>query len=130
MIYFKSTQQRRTKNNFSLEEKMAMIQEYLTTDVSMSEMTRKYHIGHSSIPRWMANFGIPMPERVLPSNVMVQQNEKQTSAITVESLESQLKSLQAELEREKLRNLALNTMIDVAEEELHIDIRKKAGAKQ
>ena len=71
-----------------------------------------------------------MPERVLPSNVMVQQNEKQTSAITVESLESQLKSLQAELEREKLRNLALNTMIDVAEEELHIDIRKKAGAKQ
>ena len=61
---------------------------------------------------------------------MVQQKEKQTSAITVESLESQLKSLQAELEREKLRNLALNTMIDVAEEELHIDIRKKAGAKQ
>ena len=61
---------------------------------------------------------------------MVQQNEKQTNAITVESLESQLKSLQAELEREKLRNLALNTMIDVAEEELHIDIRKKAGAKQ
>ena len=109
---------------------MAMIQEYLTTDVSMSEMTRKYHIGHSSIPRWMDNFGIPMPERVLPSNVMVQQNEKQTSAITVESLENQLKSLQAELEREKLRNLALNTMIDVAEEELHIDIRKKAGAKQ
>ena len=109
---------------------MAMIQEYLTTDVSMSEMTRKYNIGHSSIPRWMDNFGIPMPERVLPSNVMVQQNEKQTSAITVESLENQLKSLQAELEREKLRNLALNTMIDVAEEELHIDIRKKAGAKQ
>ena len=129
MIYFKSTQQRR-KNNFSPEEKMAMIQEYLTTDISMSAMIRKYHIGHSSIPRWMANFGIPMPERVLPSNVMVQQNEKQTSAITVESLESQLKSLQAELEREKLRNLALNTMIDVAEEELHIDIRKKAGAKQ
>ena len=32
MIYFKRTKQRR-KNNFSLEEKMAMIQEYLTTDV-------------------------------------------------------------------------------------------------
>ena len=129
MIYFKSTKQRR-KNNFSLEEKMAMIQEYLTTDVSLSGMARKYHIGHSSIPRWMANFGIPMPERVLPSTTMVQQNEKQTKAITIESLESQLKSLQAELEREKLKNLALSTMIDVAEEELHIEIRKKAGAKQ
>ena len=129
MIYFKRTQQRR-KNNFSLEEKMAMIQEYLTTDVSLSGMARKYHIGHSSIPRWMANFGIPMPERVLPSTTMVQQNEKQTKAITIESLEIQLKSLQAELEREKLKNLALSTMIDVAEEELHIEIRKKAGAKQ
>lgn len=129
MIYFKRTKERR-KNNFSLEEKMAMIQEYLTTDVSLSGMARKYHIGHSSIPRWMANFGIPMPERVLPSTTMVQQNEKQTKAITIESLESQLKSLQAELEREKLKNLALSTMIDVAEEELHIEIRKKAGAKQ
>lgn len=129
MIYFKRTKERR-KNNFSLEEKMAMIQEYLTTDVSLSGMARKYHIGHSSIPRWMANFGIPMPERVLPLTTMVQQNEKQTKAITIESLESQLKSLQAELEREKLKNLALSTMIDVAEEELHIEIRKKAGAKQ
>ena len=129
MIYFKRTKERR-KNNFSLEEKMAMIQEYLTTDVSLSGMARKYHIGHSSIPRWMANFGIPMPERVLPSTTMVQQNEKQTKAITIESLENQLKSLQAELEREKLKNLALSTMIDVAEEELHIEIRKKAGAKQ
>ena len=129
MIYFKRTKERR-KNNFSLEEKMAMIQEYLRTDVSLSGMARKYHIGHSSIPRWMANFGIPMPERVLPSTTMVQQNEKQTKAITIESLESQLKSLQAELEREKLKNLALSTMIDVAEEELHIEIRKKAGAKQ
>lgn len=129
MIYFKRTKERR-KNNFSLEEKMAMIQEYLTTDVSLSGMARKYHIGHSSIPRWMANFGIPMPERVLPSTTMVQQNEKQTKAITIESLEIQLKSLQAELEREKLKNLALSTMIDVAEEELHIEIRKKAGAKQ
>ena len=129
MIYFKRTKERR-KNNFSLEEKMAMIQEYLRTDVSLSGMARKYHIGHSSIPRWMANFGIPMPERVLPSTTMVQQNEKQTKAITIESLEIQLKSLQAELEREKLKNLALSTMIDVAEEELHIEIRKKAGAKQ
>ena len=41
-----------------------------------------------------------------------------------------IEQLQSELNRERLKNLALTTMIEVAEEELHIDIRKKAGAKQ
>lgn len=109
---------------------MAMIQEYLTTNISMNQMTKKYHIGHSTIPKWMRIFGIPMPEEALPNTSMVQKELKEEKSVTVESLEARLQELQAELDREKLKNLALNTMIDVAEEELHINIRKKAGAKQ
>ncbi|MCI1721205.1 MAG: hypothetical protein LKM37_09440 [Bacteroidales bacterium] len=56
--------------------------------------------------------------------------EQTASHSSVEELEAQLKALKSELDREKLKNLALSTMIDTAEEELHIDIRKKAGAKQ
>jgi ferritin len=45
-------------------------------------------------------------------------------------LEQKLKALEKELEHEKLRTKALNTLIDVAEKELKISIRKKSGAKQ
>ena len=129
MITFYATQ-KRTQNNFTTEENMTMIQEYLTTNISMNRMTKKYHIGHNTIPKWMSIFGIPMPNDVLPQSTMVKKKDPNDTAATVESLEAQLKALQAELEREKLKNLVLDTMIDVAEKELHIDIRKKAGAKQ
>ncbi|MBE0663996.1 MAG: hypothetical protein IH597_16185 [Bacteroidales bacterium] len=45
-------------------------------------------------------------------------------------LESKLHALEQELEHEKLRNEALNTLIDVAEKEFKLAIRKKHGTKQ
>lgn len=45
-------------------------------------------------------------------------------------LEQKIKILEKELEHEKLRTRALTTMIDIAEKELKISIRKKSGAKQ
>ena len=46
------------------------------------------------------------------------------------TLEAKVAQLEKELKEEKLKSLAFSTMIDVAEEELGIDIRKKSGAKQ
>jgi hypothetical protein len=45
-------------------------------------------------------------------------------------LEAKIQELQRKLEYEQLRTLALNTLIDVAERDLKISIRKKPGAKQ
>jgi hypothetical protein len=42
----------------------------------------------------------------------------------------QTQALQKALEEAELKIKALNTLIDVAEEQLKIDIRKKSGAKQ
>jgi hypothetical protein len=47
-----------------------------------------------------------------------------------ESLEQENARLRKELERERLRSEALNIMIDIAEKELGVSIRKKSGAKQ
>jgi hypothetical protein len=41
-----------------------------------------------------------------------------------------VKELSAELEKSKLKVLTLETMIEVAEEDLNIKIRKKSGTKQ
>ena len=45
-------------------------------------------------------------------------------------LRKELKKVKMDLEHEKMRATAFDTMIDVAEEMFHIPIRKKAGTKQ
>lgn len=45
-------------------------------------------------------------------------------------LEARIKELEKQLERAKLKNLATETMIDIAETEFKINIRKKSGSKQ
>ena len=45
-------------------------------------------------------------------------------------VEIQLRELKKRLREEELKNEMLETMIDLASEELNIDIRKKSGTKQ
>jgi hypothetical protein len=47
-----------------------------------------------------------------------------------QELELEVMQLKKELERERLRTLALNKMIDIAERDLKIKVRKNFGAKQ
>jgi len=45
-------------------------------------------------------------------------------------LQNEIKALKQELEDARLKNVVLNTLVDVAERELAIPIRKKYGAKR
>lgn len=49
---------------------------------------------------------------------------------TQESMVKRIKELEEALERERLINLATNKMIDIAERDLNVSIRKKSGARQ
>ena len=57
-----------------------------------------------------------------------QMTEKEKHKLEV--LQKQLEAAQKQLEEARMRNIALNMLIDVAEDKLHISIRKKPGAKQ
>jgi hypothetical protein len=48
----------------------------------------------------------------------------------LEALQKQLKQMEKQLEDAQMKNIALETMIDVAEDQLKISIRKKSGPKQ
>lgn len=54
------------------------------------------------------------------------ENEKQKVA----ALRTQLRAAEKLLEEAQMKNIALETMIDIAEEQLRISIRKKSGPKQ
>ena len=46
----------------------------------------------------------------------------------IKQLQDQLKATKQQLKHEKLRSKAFDTMINIAEEDLNISIRKKSGA--
>lgn len=107
-----------------------IVQEYVTTGISQSELKKKYNFGgNGNIYRWMRKFGVSKPdiEEINLNRAMSQEKESNPRE---RELELKISKLEDELQREKFRVLALNTLIDVAESDLNIEIRKKPGAKR
>jgi transposase-like protein len=104
--------------------------EYLTTDISQSELKAKYGFtGTANIYRWIAKFGLSKPSEteIKLQNAMGKEKGKTPGEL---KLEAEILALKKELEHERLRTKALSTLIDVAERDLDISIRKKPGARQ
>jgi transposase-like protein len=78
--------------------------------------------GHNLIYKWRAKYS---QEMVLALPSMTEKEKKEMLA-----MQQRLKQLEDELEDASMRNIALNMLIDVAEDKLKINIRKKPGAKQ
>ncbi len=118
---------------FSDEFKMKIVHEYLNSDLSQKELLEKYSIaGASNITNWMRKFGFETPlgqttRRQHHATTMSKSDKKTPQEL---ALEAKIQELEKNLKFEKLRSLALDTMIDVAEEQLKISIRKKPGTKQ
>ena len=115
---------------FTDEFKLMVVQEYLSTDLSQDDLKRKYHFGGAgNIPKWMRKFGltVPSPEQIIIQTCMAKEIGKTSKE---KELETRIKQLEMDLEYEKLRVHALDTIIDIAERNLKIAIRKKSGAKQ
>jgi transposase-like protein len=104
--------------------------EYLTTEISQSELKKKYGFSSTNnIYRWISKFGLSSPneEEMKLKKVIKKQRPQTTKEL---KLESEIAILKKELEQERLKSLALSTLIDVAERDLNISIRKKGGARQ
>jgi len=117
-------------NHFTDELKFKIVQEYLSTEISRDDLMQKYQFrGCGNIQNWMRKFGLTEPDR--EQIVMHRAMAKETGVTAKEKeLEARIKQLEKELEYEKLRVHALDTMINIAERELKIPIRKKSGARQ
>jgi transposase len=115
---------RRTKQFYSDGFKKAVIQEVMDGIICKDEARRKYGIqGKCTVLKWIRKF------EASKLNSM-QASEKDSTSKSLQELEAENKRLLEELQLEQLRNRALNVMIDIAEEQLKIKIRKKSGAKQ
>jgi transposase-like protein len=117
-------------NKYTDDFKLMVVQDYLSTDISQSALKKKYNFGgNKNIYNWMRKFGLSKPSEDQKELHQVMAKEEQKSALEQE-LELKIRKLEEELKREQLRTKALNVMIDIAERDLKVDIRKKSGAKR
>ena len=117
-------------NRFTDEFKYKVVMEYLNSDIGYEQIMKKYNIkGSCCISNWKRKFGLsnPSEEQLLLNRAMSKEVEKTPRE---RELEAKVKELEGSLAHERLRTLALTTMIDIAERDLNIPIRKKPGTKQ
>ena len=116
---------RQKVNQFSDEIKIQVVQAYLSGNFTQKDIMLKYNIrGKQCINNWIRKFVVEEPTNQTPMAKQVKSNESESS------IDLKIKRLEEELKREQFKTKALNTMIDIAERELKIDIRKKPGAKR
>ena len=121
---------KRKVNHFTDEIRFQVVQEYLNTGISQKQLQKKYSIGgNNCINNWMRKFGTSevTVEQINLQQAMSKEEEKTPRE---RKLEAKVKELERALEQERLRTLALDTMINIAERDLKISIRKKSGTKQ
>lgn len=104
---------------------------WLVREIASGRMSRKEALDKfdfnspdpdSLLRHWIKRYSPSIPV-TLP---VMTEKERQK----LEALQKQIKELEKQLENAQMKNVALETMIDVAEDQLKIKIRKKSGPKQ
>jgi len=124
-----------------MDLKEQIIQEYLTQGSGFRKLSEKYGMSRTTICKWVAIYqgihNLPPSEKQLKYATAAMNsspkkpdvtNQQQSSSEEV--LQQRIAALEKQLQWEKLRVEALDTMINIAEKDLNISIRKKPGAQQ
>lgn len=123
--------QTRPSSSIRESERREIIEEYLKGGRTKVEIWRKYtgqSEEHGQINRWMRQLGYlekTLPSRPLSLPIMPG-NKPQPS---VEDLQKKIKQLEQQLLDSQLKEEAYKRMIDIAEKELKVSIRKKPNTK-
>ena len=120
-----------------MDIKKEAVREYLEDGMPYRALAKKYGVSRSTINQWvLVHQGIhDIARSHKPVSYNLQQKKlgkksKQVVQQLQSDMEKKIEVLEKQLEWEKLKSHALDTMINVAERELNIDIRKKPGTKQ
>ena len=111
----------------SKERRDEIVAMYLNGDNSYEELGSYYNVEPGTIRTWVCRYRksekiVSLQPNPKPLKEMARKKKETEKSAEVLQLEARIRELE-------LQNLALNTLIDVAERN-GIEIRKKSGAKQ
>ena len=123
-------------SEFSIEERKSIIEEYLQTGFRKREIWEKYtgrKEEKGNLLNWMRELGYhPKSQKATFGLTNQKDMPKDTAEESIENiqLKEKIKQLEKALVESELRAVAMETIIEVAEKELKINLRKKSYTKQ
>jgi transposase len=117
---------RRTQKDYSMSFKLQVVQEIEREEISVGSARRKYGIqGSHTVVCWLRKYGSFDWENQTPSNMPKSQEQKILELEQkVKLLEKQKAYLEKQVENADKKAIIFDMMIDLAEKEYHIPIRK------
>jgi transposase-like protein len=103
--------------------KEAIVEEYLGGKATYRELSVRYGYSLGTLHRWVKEAEQEKPVKRIGVESEAQLDKE-------EGLEEEVKRLRKELKMTRLHNEFLNELIDIAGQEMGIDIRKKGGSGQ
>ena len=123
---------KRTQRDYPMPFKMAVVEEVERTGIGVCAVARKYGIqSESTVTAWLRKFG--NFDVANKTNKPMEKSKEQRLLeleARVKLLERQNSRLQHELEMKEHKVAFFDMMIDMAEKEFKIDIRKNSSAEQ
>lgn len=118
---------------FSKEMRHRIIEDYLNSSCSKREIWEKYTgqtKDHGTILRWIRCYGY-IDKR---GNIVSKKRKMQDTPLLPDSygnlqLKKRIEDLEKQLQNAEMKAIAFSTMIDIAEKEFQIPIRKKFNTK-
>lgn len=123
---------KRSQKDYSMSFKLEIVREVESGEVSTSGVCRKYGIqARSTVVNWLRKYGTFDWENQTPSN-MPKSKEQQLMELEqrVRLLEKQKSMLEQQVERADKKAIIFDMMIDLAEKEYNISIRKNSSPEQ
>ena len=118
---------KKSKRNWRYSHEKSFIQvvvrEYLQSNLSLKQVAKKFGVPCTSVWEWTKRFSSELTAET-PSPMTPEEQQQ------LEALKKQNEELKKKLDLANLKITGLEMMIDIAEEELKLDIRKKPGTKQ
>jgi transposase len=121
-----------TRQRFEELTKRQMIEDYLKGNQSKAEIWRRYTgetEEHGKIIKWMRQLGYLEGTLVTESVSLLNMPGNTQPQSTVEELQKKIKQLEQQLLDSQLKEEAYRRMIDIAEKELKVSIRKKPNTR-
>lgn len=121
-----------------MDIKNQIIQEYLNTGCGYRKLQAKYGISRTTICKWVQVYqgvhNLPptqlQQKHYLNPMAKTKQKNQTDSSPNEAALLQKIVSLEKQLAHQELRAEVLDTLINVAEKQLNISIRKKHGTQQ
>lgn len=124
-----SKKRTKSRNRYSNSLKRKIAKEYLSGKASYGILAEENGLRDKMVVKefvkWYRHQLTLEPKLALNSEIL-----EKSSSLSERELVERVKLLEKQLDQASLKAEMLETMIDIAENQLNIDIRKKSGAKQ